>query len=543
MNFKGRSVSRVCFPSLLILALICTGCRSSGSLGKAKSLWRNGEPEALENARLAARNAPPEKAVEAALLVCKISLEVGNPKEALSDYEFYVERLKRHDRKTLRSVAQLVFIDALNSWSIPRRCHALQQLRHLNYNEFARKLIQKAARDPAPEVRAAAVLALVPAKTDFYEMMLDEFIDETHPLPRQAIIELHGQRRKAEQGYKNPSRQEKSLSPRALAGLLVTGPSQEARSQAMDQLVELGELEARVRPLWPHLESALKLRLAAYLSKSGSTEIWQTLENDYPSDYLFRSIFGLHPHSRHNLQYIENLGLMTAVGSQRAQTLLEESLIIEKDLDVLIALMDAARCSGLESLSEVLIRFTESRDPELRSRALLALEVINKEEARILAERLYRDDPHPLGRCSAFLVYDRLAQPSVDILAGAICTDPGALAGVGCERLSQRGSAGVRALARLMGEPSSRVREEAVAALDEISSSDSIEALQLGFKDSDEVQQRRILPALSRHGLREFLNPYVLLLRDGDGALDLDAATAILNLDKSPKGAKPNPGS
>ncbi|MDF1664975.1 MAG: hypothetical protein P1V97_24650 [Planctomycetota bacterium] len=535
-------MKRVWFPSLLILALIFTGCRSSGSLGKAKSLWRNGEPEALDNARLAARNAPPEKAVEAALLVCKISLEVGNPKEALNDYEFYIQRLKRHDRKTLRSVAQLVFIDALNSWSIPRRCKSLESLSCLSQDQFAQTLIQKAARDPAPEVRAAAILALVHARTDFFEMMLDEFIDETHPLPKAALLKVYGERRKLERSFKNRNQSILELSAQTLAHVLVTGSSYEARAEAMDQLIGWGELESQVRPLWPQMESALKLRLARYLTNSGSNEIWPLIERDYPTTYLFRSIFGLDKNSRHNLRHIESLGLMAAGGSSRAKTLLEESLTLEKDIDVLIGLTQAARCSGLESLVDTLDRFTKSKDPELRSQALLALEALDKDRATEIAKRLYKDDPHPLSRCNAFLVYDRLAQLPIASLALAIRADPIALAAVGCERLRERGSEGTKALALLLDEPSSALRNEAVNVLGAIDTPDAIEALQLRFKNGDAIQRRRILPTLSKHGLREFLSPYVHLLRNGDDALSLDAATAILNLDRAPAGGKPNPG-
>lgn len=533
-------MKRLILPSLILLALTATACQSSGRLGKAKSLWRNGEPEALRNARLAARSAPPEKAVEAALLVCKISLEVGNPKEALSDYEFYIQRLKRHDRATLRSVARLVFIDALNSWSLPRRCHALRQLRHLPRSEFSRALIQRAVRDPAPEVRAAAVEALAYTKADFFDLMLGELSNDSHPLPKAALLKV--QRQRQQFALQAAKAQENTLSPKELARIAVQGSSFETRSEALDQLVSLGEGKRLGVPLWPKLESALKLRLARALEKEGTASLWSRLESDYASDYLFRSLFGLHPESRHNLRQMESLGLMAASGSSRARTLLEESLVTEKDLDLLIPLHEAARVSELSTLADVVARHAQSPDPELRSHALFALESLAKERALSLAKRRYQKDPDPLVRCSAFLVFDRLEHPPTSAIVQAVIADPAALAGAACDRLRERGQEGLSALVQLLGQSSNVLRREATRALDSLNEKNAVKALQDRFENGDAVERRRVLPCLSKHSLREFLNDYVGLLRNGDGALDLDAATAILNLDRAPGRSNPNPG-
>jgi hypothetical protein len=518
---------------VLFIAITAVACNSTGSLGHAKSLWRKGEPEALEKARLASANASPEKSVEAAHLVYQISLEGGHPNQALSDYEVYYRRLGRHDFKSLRAVARLIFVDALNSWSLERRCRAVKLAASLKYDRFVQAFLKRSVKNPQGQVRATAISHISRSPRPFFQLVTDYVEYDSDPMVRWARIRALGDRLKRERSV------DAGEIKRRFALALMTDSSPKVRMEALHQLADNGETEARLRPLWPHLESALKLQLAHRISSSGEEDIWQVIERDYPSDYLFRSIFGLDEGSRHNLVHLKMLGPMAAAGSARALKLLDSALLNERDPSILIPSMEAAELCASKSLQASIESLTRNTDPEVRSAALSALCKIDAVLGQQLALRFFTSDSDLLVRSSAFASYNRLKHLSPEKLREWIARDPVALSAVGCEILEKRGSAGVSAIHALLRESSSELRSRAVESLGRLGGAVARGALINAFAQGDRTMKRRVLRHIQSLNIRHFRSDYFLLLRNQAQSLNLEAAAALLSLSQRSKSRSP----
>jgi hypothetical protein len=522
--------------SLSVVSL-STACANTGALGQARSLWRHGEPGALKRARKAAKVAPPEKAAAAARLVCDISFEFGHPEEALRDYEFYVKRLKRHDQTKLRSLSRIVFLDALNSWDLSRRCQAVQLLATLKQDFFVRSFLDRARLNAAPEVRACAILALKNGPAKAFNLALEKVDYDPDPQVRQAFAQVLGDR------LNNAEPEGRREMIRRLELMLLGDRSRAVRVEALKQIARQGVANSRLRALWSQFDSGQKIDLASYISREGEHEIWSVLERDYPSSYLFQSVFGLHENSKHNRSVIPTLGTMIRHGSDRAFSALNNVLIHSKDLDLIVFALQAAARSESDRFVHSVEKWARSEDPEVMVAALNALQKLAPDSAESLARELVSNKNYLLVRAGALEVLDRLTHPDISTLRAYLERDPESFALVVCQAFERRASSAVSELTSLLHNQSDTVRHAAIESLANLSGPLAHNALTQCFKTASPELRRRLLPKLQGLNLKRFQNDYVKMLRDGDRGLDLNAAANLLSIEQGSSSGKLGAGS
>jgi hypothetical protein len=143
------------------LLLCLVGCQSGPTLEDARDLLRHGEgAEALEAARLALAEAPPEQQEDLRRIAFEAGLQAGWSHEAALEYLELRGLLGRDDPRLLLMLARGSLRLGLETLSPSRRMRAVQVMERLSPGEVE-GLLAQASQDREPEVRAAAVRAVL----------------------------------------------------------------------------------------------------------------------------------------------------------------------------------------------------------------------------------------------------------------------------------------------------------------------------------------------------------------------------------------------
>lgn len=547
---RRRSRSAEVWRRIGLLLLIASGavaCRSGASVGRARSLWRMGEPEALQVARRAADEASPDDRVEARRLALEISFSLGRPDDAVVEYWKWHALVGRHDSRLVRRLARRVLTAAQHSADRHRRLRVPELIVRAGDARAAPEVFRQALADPFPEVRLAAAERLCDAPDPVLAEGLERTINGSDPRLRAAGL-------------------------RALATRQQAGVTTEAR--APDGKAPLTSLEAwcdRAQELSIIADSA-EVRAAAItlLAAPGPDTIergsflsdWVEAPAGDPSRDTRAFLAGLlieRGFPRHARAIVDELlressGHLTGLDATRLPliaALLTDPTDSDSEL-VNASLLEAIRRGGrerrallgglarldlppelpapLQALLRTLVR-DESEPGADRAAALLALVKVDQGAAKSPAKRALQSDSPTLRR-AGLLALERTGALKLEDLIRLSRSNDAELRATALEAIARRGSAGLPALLAAARErgPGRALVIETLAAIDGREVREVL-ATVAADRRAEPKLLAAALEGLIRRPPSELAGRLVLLLREPRDDVDLLAAACLLRID------------